>query len=81
MELNGIATNVCSNPRYYYVAVSFKNGKVELLKTDPNESDVELISKMVLCDEELSCVNFFSDGKECLATNFSTGRLYHIRVS
>lgn len=81
MELNGIATNVCSNPLYYYVAVSFKNGKLELLKTDPNESDVELVSKIVLCDEELSCVHFFRDGKECLAINFPTGRFYHIGVS
>lgn len=54
---------------------------MELLKTDPNESDIELIAKIVLCDDELSSVNFFRDGKELLVTYFPTGRFYHIEVS
>lgn len=78
IKLNGVATNLCSNPLFNYIAVSFENGKVELLKTDPK---VEHISKIVLCDEELSSVNFFSNGKDCIVTSFPTGHFYRINVS
>lgn len=72
---------MCSNPFYFYVAVSFKNGKVELLKTDPKINDLENIAKIVLCDEELSLMKFFPDGNECIVTSFPTGRFYRINVS
>lgn len=81
MKLSGIATNVSSNPVYYYIAISFNNGKVELLKTDPKVNRLDPIAKIVLCDDELSSVKFFPDGNECIVTSFPTGRLYLISVS
>lgn len=81
MKLNGVVTNVCSNPLYSYIAVSFKNGKVELLIADPKANGLEHVAKIVLCDEELSSVRFFFDAKECVATSFPSGRFYHISVS
>lgn len=70
-----------SNPFYYYIAISFKNGKVELLSTDPKVNSLEQIAKIILCDDELSSVIFFSDGNECIVTSFPTGRFYFINVS
>lgn len=81
MKLNGVVTNVCSNPLYNYIAISFKNGKVELLKTDQKANSFEHIAKLVLCDEELSSLRFFSDAKECIVTSFPSGQFYHISVS
>lgn len=78
MKLDGFVTNLCSNPLFGYIVVSFDSGKVELLKTDPN---VEHICKIVLCDEEMSSVDFFSDGRECIVTSFPTGRFYRVNVS
>lgn len=71
---------MCSNPVYFYVTIPFKNGKVELLKTDPKVNNIENIAKIVLCDEELSLVNFFPDGNECVVTSFPTGQFYYINV-
>lgn len=72
---------MCSNPVYYYVAVPFENGKVELWKTDPRTNDLEEISKLVLCDDELSSVKFFANGNKCVVTSFSTGRFFYVNVS
>lgn len=81
MKLNGSAANMCSNPLYCYIAISFKNGKVELLETNPNLNSLNYITKLVLCDEEISSVNFFSDGKLSIMSSFPTGRLYLVSVS
>lgn len=76
-----MATNVCSNPVHHYVAVPFANGKVELWKTDPRANDLEEISKLVLCDDELSSVKFFADGNHCVVSSCSTGRFFYVNVS
>lgn len=81
MVLNGIATYLCSNPFYHYICITFKNGKMELLKTDPKINEIECITKIVLCDEDLSSVKFFSDGNTCNVTSFPTGRFFYISVS
>lgn len=81
MKLNGVATNLCSNPFFYYIAISFKNGKVELLKTNPKVNDLEHITTAVLCDEEISSVRFFPNGQECIVTSFLIGLFYHVSVS
>jgi len=81
MKLNGTATDLCSNPFYYYIAITFKNGKMELLRTVPKVNEIECIAKIVLCDEDLSSVKFFSDGNICSVTSFPTGRFYYINVS
>lgn len=81
MKLSGIATHVCSNPFYNYVAISFENGKVELFNTDPNVNDLKLIAKLVICDEELSSVKFLFDGQKCILASFPTGRFYFVNVS
>lgn len=72
---------MCSNPLYYYIAISFKNGKVELLGTDFNLNSLDCIAKLLLCDEEISSVNFFSDGKQSVMSSFPTGRLFLVSVS
>lgn len=81
MKLSGYTTHLCSNPIYYYVAVSFKSGKIELLKSDPKTNYLELIAKLVLCDEELSSVLFFRDGENCIVNSFPSGRFYYVSVS
>jgi len=63
------------------VAVPFENGKVELWKTDPGANDLEKISKLVLCDDELSSVKFFANGNHCIVTSFPAGRFFHVNVS
>lgn len=81
IKLNGIATHLSSNPLYCYVAIVFENGKVELLRTDPKVNGLGHVAKLVLCDEVLSTVKFFFDGKRCVVTGFPTGRFYYISVS
>lgn len=54
---------------------------MELLRTVPKVNEIECIAKVVLCDEDLSSVKFFSDGNICGVTSFPTGRFYYIRVS
>ncbi|XP_016656351.2 cilia- and flagella-associated protein 43 [Acyrthosiphon pisum] len=81
MKLNGTATDLCSNPFYYYIAITFKNGKMELLRTVPKVNEIECIAKIVLCDEDLSSVKFFSDGNICSVTSFPTGRFYYISIT
>jgi len=80
MKLNGTATFLCSNPFYNYIGITFKNGIMEFLRTDPIINEIEWIAKIVLCDEDLSSVKFFSDGKTCCVTSFSTGRFFYISV-
>lgn len=81
MELNGTVTHLCSNSFYPYIAISFKDGKVELLKTDTEETFLEKITTIILCDEEISSLNFFSGGKECVVSSFPTGQFYCVSVS
>lgn len=81
MKLNGTATDLCSNPFYHYIAITFKNGKMELLRTVPKVNKIECIAKIVLCDEDLSSIKFFSGGNICNVTSFPTGRFYYISVS
>ncbi|XP_060871614.1 cilia- and flagella-associated protein 43 isoform X4 [Metopolophium dirhodum] len=81
MKLNGTATDLCSNPFYYYIAITFKNGKMELLRTVPKANEIECIARIVLCDEDLSSVKFFSDGNICSVTSFPTGRFYYISIT
>lgn len=54
---------------------------MELLNTDCRVNELKLISKLVLCDDELSSVNFFSNGEECIVTSFLTGQFFYISVS
>jgi len=72
---------LCSNPFYNYIGITFKNGKMEILRTDPKFNEIEWITKIVLCDEELSTVKFFSNGNTCIATSFPTGRFFYVSVS
>lgn len=72
---------MCSNPYYSYIVILFKCGKLELLRSNPKVNDLEYISKIVLCDEELSTVHFLFEGKKCIVISFSTGRFYYISVS
>ncbi|XP_060835447.1 cilia- and flagella-associated protein 43 isoform X1 [Rhopalosiphum padi] len=81
MKLNGTATDLCSNPFYHYIAITFKNGKMELLRTVPKVNKIECIAKIVLCDEDLSSIKFFSDGNICNVTSFPTGRFYYISIT
>lgn len=82
MQLNGPAIGLCSNPLYGYIIISFENGKLELLSAAESEVNViEQISKIVLCDEELSSVRFFSDGEQCIVASFPTGQFYRLNVS
>lgn len=79
--LEGTATHLCSNPVHPYLAVSFENGKVELLTYDTKTNELKVISKMVLCDEQISSVNFFSDGEKCIAASVPTGTFFCVHVS
>lgn len=81
MQLNGPAIGLCSNPLYGYIVVSFENGKLELLSANSEINVIEQISKIVLCDEELSSVRFFSDGEQCIVASFPTGKFYRLNVS
>lgn len=80
-NLDGKATHLCSNPVYSYLAVSFENGKVELLWCDAETNELKVISKIVLCDEEISSVNFFSNGEQCVAASVPTGTFFCVHVS
>ncbi|XP_025190964.1 cilia- and flagella-associated protein 43-like [Melanaphis sacchari] len=51
---------------------------MEFLRTDPKVNEIELITKIVLCDEDLSSVKFFSDGNTISATSFPTGQFFYI---
>lgn len=72
---------MCSNPCYNYITVSFDNGNVELLNFDSNQNQFKYISKMVMCDEELSSVKFFENGDECIVSSYPTGLFFYVHVS
>lgn len=81
MQLNGPAIGLCSNPLYGYIVISFENGKLELMSADSELNVIEQISKIVLCDEEVSSVRFFSDGEQCIVASFPARQFYRLRVS
>lgn len=81
LKLHGHVTSMRCNPCFYYVAVSFKNGLVKLIATDPKAYDLRHITKLLLCSEDITSVMFSCDGKECVLTSFPTGLFYRVSVS
>ncbi|XP_050433883.1 cilia- and flagella-associated protein 43 [Adelges cooleyi] len=80
IDLDSHSTSINANPLYHYVAVTFNNGKIELRNADSTDDSLNLIAKMVLCDEELSAIKFFPNGQNCIAVVYSTGWFFHIQV-
>lgn len=80
LTLNGIVSSLCCNPNFNYVAVSFKHGTVQLIAIDPESNDLNHVSKLVLCDEDINSVMFTVDGNECVVTSFPTGRFFRVKV-
>ncbi|XP_050530954.1 cilia- and flagella-associated protein 43 isoform X2 [Daktulosphaira vitifoliae] len=80
-QLDSESTNLAINPLYYYVAVTFTNGKIELIDVNPYTNSLKNITKMVLCNQELSSVVFFPDSQNCIASVYSTGWLFNIKIN
>lgn len=81
MKLNGIATNLYSNPYYSYIAVTFKNGYFTLLTFCIKLKELEPVLSIELSNEELSSIHFFANENDCIVSSYPNGQLYYVNVS
>lgn len=78
--MNGHALCVTENPEYPYVAVGYKDGRLELISVFHND-ELDSLTTFKLCSEALTTVKFFENGRVIVTGNLLTGRFFILQVS